>query len=106
MKGERMADTRLVIYSTPTCPYCKRAKEYLSREGIPYSEHNVAADRDAAREMVKKSGQLGVPVITIDDKVIVGFNQTQLGRLLSPPRRALEPEALNSGPGNNNRGLA
>jgi len=101
-----MADTRLVIYSTPTCPYCKRAKEYLFRKGIPYVEHNVAADRDAAREMVKKSGQLSVPVITIDDEVIVGFNQTQLDRLLSTPRRALESGAASSGPGNNNRGLA
>lgn len=100
-----MTDTRLVIFSTPTCPYCKRAKEYLSRRGVPYTEHNVAADRDAAREMVKKSGQLGVPVIAIDDKVIVGFNQTQLGRLLLTLRHTPEPGALGSGPGNNNRGL-
>jgi len=50
-----MTDRKLVIYSTPTCPYCKRAKEYLSRKGISYSEYNVAADREAAREMLKKS---------------------------------------------------
>ncbi|MBN1862025.1 MAG: glutaredoxin family protein [Dehalococcoidales bacterium] len=80
-----MTDTGLIIYSTPTCPYCKRAKEYLAGKGIPYTEHNVAADRDAAREMLKKSGQLGVPVITIDDKVIVGFNQAKLDRLLLTP---------------------
>jgi glutaredoxin 3 len=95
-----MTGKKLVIYSTPTCPYCKRAKEYLSQKGISYTEHNVAADRDAAREMVKKSGQLGVPVIIINNKVIVGFNQTQLARLLSPPGRALKHLALNEAPRN------
>lgn len=84
-----VVDKKVVIFSTPTCPYCKRAKEYLSQKGIPYFEYNVATDRDAAREMVKKSGQLGVPVITIDDKVIIGFNQIQLGKLLSIPRQAV-----------------
>jgi glutaredoxin 3 len=79
-----MTDKRVVIYSTPTCPYCKRVKDYLIRKGIPYIEHNVAIDRDAAKEMVKKSGQLGVPVILIDDEVLIGFNQTQLDRLLAP----------------------
>jgi glutaredoxin 3 len=79
-----MTDRKLVIYYTPTCPYCKRVKEYLSRKGIPYAAYNVAADRDAAREMVKRSGQLGVPVIIIDDRVIVGFNQAQLDKILSP----------------------
>lgn len=79
-----MTDKRVVIYSTPTCPYCKRVKDYLTRKGIPYIEHNVALDRDAAKEMVKKSGQLGVPVILIDDEVLIGFNQTQLDRLLAP----------------------
>jgi len=79
-----MTDKRVVIYSTPTCPYCKRVKDYLTRRGIPYIEHNVALDRDAAKEMVKKSGQLGVPVILIDDEVLIGFNQTPLDRLLAP----------------------
>ncbi len=79
-----MTDKRVVMYSTPTCPYCKRVKDYLTRKGIPYIEHNVATDRSAAKEMVKKSGQLGVPVILIDDEVLIGFNQTQLDRLLAP----------------------
>lgn len=78
-----MTDKQIVIYSTPTCPYCKRAKDYLTRKGIAYIEHNVAADRAAAKEMVKKSGQLGVPVILIDDEVFIGFNQTQLDKLLA-----------------------
>ena len=78
-----MADKKVVIYSTPTCPYCKRAKEYLSQKGIPYVEKNVAQDRDAAKEMIQKSGQMGVPVIIIDDEIVIGFNQTRLDKLLS-----------------------
>ena len=78
-----MADRKVIIYTTPTCPYCHRAKEYLSRKGIAYIEHDVARDRDAAKEMIKKSGQMGVPVIIVDDTIVVGFNQTQLEQLLS-----------------------
>ena len=78
-----MADKTVVVYSTPTCPWCRRAKEYLSQKGIHYTEHNVADDRDKAREMIQKSGQMGVPVITIDSEVVVGFNQVQLDKLLS-----------------------
>ncbi|MBA7556782.1 hypothetical protein ES705_49501 [subsurface metagenome] len=78
-----MADKKVVIYSTPTCPYCKRAKDYLSRKGIPFVDRNVAVDRDAAKEMIQKSGQMGVPVITIDNEIIVGFNQALLDKLLS-----------------------
>ncbi len=78
-----MADKNVVIYSTPTCPYCKRAKDYLSRKGIPFVDHNVAVDRDAAKEMIQKSGQMSVPVITIDNEIVIGFNQTLLDKLLS-----------------------
>ncbi len=78
-----MADKKVVIYSTPTCPYCKRAKAYLSEKGIPYVDYNVAEDRDKTKEMIQKSGQMGVPVIVVDDEVIVGFNQGRLDELLS-----------------------
>jgi len=78
-----VTDKKVVIYSTPTCPYCKRAKDYLSRKGIPFVDRNVAVDRDATKEMIQKSGQMGVPVITIDNEVIVGFNQVLLDKLLS-----------------------
>ena len=80
-----MADKKVVIYSTPTCPYCKRAKDYLSRKGIPYTDINVAEDREKAKEMIQKSGQMGVPVIIIGDtEIVVGFNQALLDKLLSP----------------------
>ena len=78
-----MADKKIVIYSTPTCPYCKRAKDYLSRKEIPYIDINVAQDREKAKEMIDKSGQMGVPVITIGDEIVVGFNQSLVDKLLS-----------------------
>mgnify|MGYP001485951934 CR=1 FL=1 len=78
-----MADKNVVIYSTPTCPYCKRAKDYLSQKGIPYTDYNVATDKDKTREMIQKSGQMGVPVIAVDDEIIIGFNQAKLDELLS-----------------------
>jgi glutaredoxin-like YruB-family protein len=78
-----MADKKVVIYSTPTCPYCKRAKDYLSQKGIPYTDINVAQDREKTKEMVQKSGQMSVPVIIIDDEIVVGFNQALLDKLLS-----------------------
>ena len=79
-----MADKKVVIYSTPTCPFCRRAKDYLSQKGISYVEHNVAEDKDAVKELIQKSGQMGVPVILVDDEVVVGFNQTTLDKLLLP----------------------
>ena len=78
-----MTDKKVVIYSTPTCPYCHRAKEYLSRKNISYLEYNVAENKDAAKEMMQKSGQMSVPVITIDEQIVVGFNQAQLDSALS-----------------------
>jgi len=65
-------------YKNKTCPYCKRAKDYLSQKEIPYIDYNVAQDRDKASEMIQKSGQMGVPVIIVDNEVIIGFNQTKL----------------------------
>ena len=78
-----MAEPKVVIYSTPTCPHCKRAKDYFTEKGIAYVNHNVAEDREKAREMIQKSGQMGVPVITINGEVVVGFNQNLLDKLLS-----------------------
>ncbi|UCG09846.1 MAG: glutathione S-transferase N-terminal domain-containing protein [Dehalococcoidia bacterium] len=78
-----MAEPKVVIYSTPTCPHCRRAKEYLTGKGIAYVDHNVAEDREKAREMIQKSGQMGVPVIVIGDEIVVGFDQPLLDKLLS-----------------------
>jgi len=72
----------VIIYSTPTCVYCKMAKEFFKKNNIQYTDFNVAEDPKAREEMVKKSGQLGVPVIDIEGEIIVGFNQKELERIL------------------------
>ncbi len=78
----------VIVYTTPTCAYCYQAKELLSRQKVPFVEKNVAADRRAAMEMVQVSGQQGVPVITMDGQVVVGFNQPRLMQLLNQARQA------------------
>lgn len=79
-----MADAQSVtVYSTPTCPYCTQAKEYLKDKGVQFTDHNVATDLEARNEMVQKSGQLGVPVIDVNGEVVVGFNRARLEQLLS-----------------------
>ena len=78
-----MAEAKKVtIYSTPTCPYCQQTKEYLKEKGIEYAEIDVAADSAKAQEMIDKSGQMGVPVVLIDDEVIVGFDKEKIDKAL------------------------
>lgn len=72
----------VIIYSTPSCAYCRMAKEYLQRKNVAFSEYNVAGDPRRAEEMVRKSGQMGVPVIEIDGRVIVGFNRPEIDKAL------------------------
>lgn len=70
------------IYTTPSCGYCRVAKDYLKKNGVPFSEYNVAADPRKADEMMRKSGQMGVPVLDINGKIIIGFNQSEIDRAL------------------------
>lgn len=72
----------ITIYSTPTCTYCKMAKSYLSQKNVSYTDFDVSKDQAKAEEMVRKSGQMGVPVIDIDGKIIVGFNKPEIDKLL------------------------
>ncbi|PYG84834.1 glutaredoxin-like YruB-family protein [Ruminiclostridium sufflavum DSM 19573] len=71
------------IYSTPSCPWCMVAKNYLKSKNIPFEEVNVAYSRRGALEMIRKSGQRSVPVIDFNGRIIVGFNQPAIDRLLS-----------------------
>lgn len=73
---------KVVVYSTDSCPWCVRAKQYLESQKIEFVEKNVAEDYDAAVEMVKKSGQQGVPVIDIEGSIIVGFNKPAIDSAL------------------------
>ena len=70
------------IYSTPTCVYCKMAKDFFQKHNVKYEEFNVAEDEKARAEMVQRSQQLGVPVIDIDGKIIVGFSESELKKAL------------------------
>ncbi|MEK9131730.1 MAG: glutaredoxin family protein [Patescibacteria group bacterium] len=72
----------VTIYSTPTCHYCGMAKEFFKQHNIAYTEHNVATDMEKRKEMVEKSGQMGVPVIEIDGKLTVGFDEGELKSVL------------------------
>lgn len=62
------------IYTTLTCPWCVKAKQFLKKNKIKYAEKDVSSDQKAAQEMMKKSGQMGVPVLDINGKIIVGFD--------------------------------
>lgn len=73
------------IYTTPTCPYCKLAKEFMTQHNIPFQEVDVSKDEKALEEMVQKSGQLGVPVIDVDGALMIGFNRRKLAELLKVP---------------------
>ncbi len=72
----------VTIYTTPSCGFCQKAKQYFRERRIPFSEYNVAADQRKAEEMVRKSRQMGVPVIDVHGKIIVGFNQPEIERAL------------------------
>lgn len=71
------------IYTTPWCAYCKMAKEYFKKNNVEYTEHDVANDTDKRQEMIDKTHQMGVPVIIIDGKVIIGFDRAKIAELLN-----------------------
>lgn len=73
---------KVIIYSTPSCIYCKMAKDFFAKNKVPYEEHDVATDETARNEMFAKSHQMGVPVIDIDGQVIVGFDKGTLEEIL------------------------
>ena len=70
------------VYSTPTCPYCNMAKDFFKEKNIEFWEYNVSKDIEARNEMLEISGQMGVPVIIIDEEVIVGFNKEAIKKAL------------------------
>lgn len=79
---ENTEEKKVVIYTTPTCGYCKMAKEFLTEKGVSFEEHDVASDLEMRKAMVEKSGQMGVPVITVGEEVMVGFDKEQLAKLV------------------------
>jgi glutaredoxin-like YruB-family protein len=73
---------KVIIYTTTTCPFCKMAKDFFKENNIEYTEKNVEIDGEALKEMVEKSGQMGVPVIDIDNQIIVGFDEEAIRDVL------------------------
>ena len=70
------------IYSTPSCHFCHMAKDYFKENNVAYTEYDVASDMEKRKEMIDKSGQMGVPVIVIGDQLTVGFNKPKIAELL------------------------
>jgi len=81
IRSDNMANIK--IYSTPTCPWCKKAKQYLDEKEIKYESIDVSLNQEAQKEMIDKSGQMGVPVIDIDGKIIVGFDKEEINQILN-----------------------
>ena len=82
MDKEKKRQPRVIVFSTPTCPHCRHAKQYLKTKGIRFTDVDVSRDEHAARDMARISGQQGVPVIKIGGSVIVGFDRPKIDRLL------------------------
>jgi len=73
---------KVTVYSTPSCPYCHMAKDFLKQNKIAFEDIDVSKDRKKAQEMIEKSGQMGVPVIEVGDRIILGFNKEELKKAL------------------------
>lgn len=72
----------VTIYTTPTCVYCKATKAFFQEQNVQYTEKDVATDTKGRDEMIQRSGQMGVPVIAIDDKLVIGFDKARISELL------------------------
>jgi glutaredoxin-like YruB-family protein len=72
----------VTIYSTPSCVYCNLAKNFFKENNVNYTEHNVAADLAKRREMIEKTGQMGVPVIDLGEEVVIGFDEGRIREVL------------------------
>ena len=73
---------RVVMFTTPTCSYCRKAKQYFRKKSVPFRDVDVSRDQAAARDMVRRSGQQGVPQIQIGREVVIGFDRPKIDRLL------------------------
>ena len=73
---------KVKVYSTPQCPYCYALKEFLKEHNVEFEDIDVSKDEEARKELVEKSGQMGVPVVEIDGEIIVGFDKEKISELL------------------------
>jgi glutaredoxin-like YruB-family protein len=82
MPDAKKSQPRVIVFSTPTCSFCNQTKRYFRQKGIKFKDVDVSRDHAAARDMVRRSGQQGVPVIDIGGKIVVGFDRPKINRLL------------------------
>ena len=75
-------DKKIEVYTTKTCHFCHDLKDFLDEKGITYTEYDVSSDEERREELVKRSNQLGVPVLFVDDEMIIGFNKEKISELL------------------------
>ena len=75
-------DKNVKVYSTPTCPWCIRTKQFLKDHNISFEDIDVSSNQQAAEEMVQRSGQMGVPVVDINGQIIVGFDKEKINTAL------------------------
>ncbi len=82
MPADKKHHPRVILFTTPTCTYCRAAKRYLRERGVRFRDVDVSRDPAAARDMVRRSGQQGVPVLDIGGRIVVGFDRPKIDRLL------------------------
>ncbi len=82
MSNQQKKQPRVILFTTPSCGFCRAAKAYFRQRGVRFREVDVSRDPAAARDMVRRSGQQGVPVIQIGSKIVVGFDRPKIDRLL------------------------
>ena len=88
--SEAKKQPKVVIFTTPTCGYCTKAKSYMRKQGIKFREEDISKDPDAARDVRRLSGGTSVPVILVGSRVVVGFDKTKLDGLLGVRKPAAE----------------
>ena len=87
---KKEAAPEVIVYSTPSCPYCSRAKEYLTRRGVQFTDYDVSKDQARAKEMFMKTNQGAVPVLQINGRIVIGFDRQLIDDALArkaPPKR-------------------
>lgn len=89
--GAAQAAHQVTVFSTPTCPWCARLKSYLKQQRVAFNDVDVSRDTRAANEMVRRSGQMGVPQAWIDGKVVVGFDRAKVDHLLGLAQAGARP---------------
>ncbi len=80
--GTPLRVPRIVVFSTPSCPWCSKIKIYLKEKGFRFRDVDISKDHKAAQDLVRKTGQTGVPVVLINNRPIVGFNRKEIDRVL------------------------